>query len=110
MNINKTTILFICEGNAQRSPTFELWFKEHRPQYETKSTGTAYGYPERLTEELLNWADIIFVMDLNQEMFIARKYPKQLKKVILIGVSDQYNRESPELYRLIEYWVKKVNI
>ncbi len=44
----------MCEGNAQRSPTFEIWFKENRLQYDVKSTGTAYGYPERMTEELLS--------------------------------------------------------
>lgn len=103
-------LLFICEGNAQRSPTFEIWFKENRPQYDVKSTGTAYGYPERITQELLYWADKIYLMDLNQELFMKRKFPQFLFKTEIIGVSDQYQRESAELYRLIEYWVKKVGL
>lgn len=100
-------LLFICEGNAQRSPTFEIWFKKNRPQYEVKSTGTAYGYPERMTSALLEWADVIYLMDLNQEMFMQRKFPEFVYKTKIIGCSDQYSRESAELYRLIEYWVKK---
>lgn len=100
-------LLFICEGNAQRSPTFEIWFREHKPDYEVKSTGTAYGYPERLNEELLMWADRIFLMDLEQHMFMTRKFPQFIYKTEIIGCSDQYQRESPQLYRLIEHWVRK---
>lgn len=102
-----TNLLFVCEGNAQRSPTFELWFKMHRPQYSVKSTGTAFGYPERLNEELLMWADTIYCMDLEQERFIHRRFPEYICKVKIIGCSDQYNRESLQLYRLIEYWTEK---
>jgi predicted protein tyrosine phosphatase len=100
-------LLFVCEGNAQRSPTFEIWFKEHKPEYEVKSTGTAYGYPERLSEELLEWADRVFLMDLEQEMFMRRKFPEFIFKCEIIGCSDQYPRESAQLYRLIEHWVRK---
>ena len=100
-------LLFICTGNIQRSPSFEIWFKEHKPEYEVKSTGTAYGYPERLSEELLEWADMIFLMDLEQEMFMRRKFPEFLFKCEIIGCSDQYPRESPQLYRLVEYWARK---
>ncbi len=103
-------LLFICECNLQRSPTFEKWFRLNRPCYCTKSTGTSYGYPHRLNEELLMWADRIFVMDLEQEMFMNRKYPKYLPKVEVIGCSDQYPADSPQLIRLIEYWVKKMKL
>lgn len=103
-------ILFICAGNAQRSPSFEIWFKKNRPQYDVKSTGTAYGYPERMTEELLTWADKIYLMDLEQEMFMQRKFPHYLEKTEIIGCSDQYSRESNELNNLIWYWTKKVRL
>lgn len=103
-------ILFVCEGNAQRSPSFEAWFRENRPQYNVKSTGTSYGYPERMSKELLEWADVIYCMDLSQEMFIARKFPEFLHKTQVVGCSDQYGRESLDLLRLIEYWVKKTGL
>ncbi len=103
-------ILFVCEGNAQRSPTFEIWFKKHRPEYDVKSTGTSYGYPERMTEEILEWADKIFLMDLEQEMFMRRNFPEFLHKTEIIGCSDQYSRESVDLNRIISYWVNKVGL
>ncbi len=36
----KPKYLFVCEANAQRSPTFETWFKAHRfKEYEVRSAG-----------------------------------------------------------------------
>lgn len=107
---NMKKLLFVCAGNTQRSPSFEFWFKKNRPQYEVKSAGTAYGYPERMTKELLEWADIIYLMDLEQEMFMARKFPEFLEKTIIIGCSDQYSRESAEINHLIWYWAKKMGL
>jgi len=100
-------ILFICMANQQRSPTFENWFKKNRLQYEVKSCGIALGSEIKITEELLKWSDIVFVMDLEQEMYIVRNYNNFLNKVKIIGCSDEYQRDGLDLYRLIEYWVKK---
>lgn len=104
---NKPNLLFVCEANAQRSPTFEIWFKKNRPQYNIKSTGTAHGYPHALTEELLQWADTVWCMDLEQDIFIYRRFPRYCWKVKVIGCSDQYQRESKQLYNRIEFWAMK---
>ena len=103
-------LLFVCAGNTQRSPTFEIWFKKNRPQYNVKSAGTLYYSCQMLTKELLEWADIVYVMDLDQEMFIARKFPEFLGKVTVVGCNDDYQRESSLLFKLIEYWTKKNNL
>jgi len=100
-------LLFVCAGNIQRSPTFEKWFRENRPEYDVRSTGTAHGYPFRMSRELLEWADRIFLMDLEQEMFMARKFPEFLHKTEIVGCKDRYERESEKLYNLIKYWVAK---
>ena len=52
---------------------------------------------------------MIFTMDLEQEMFIAEKYPKYINKVKTIGISDDYDPDSPQIIRLIEYWEKSFN-
>ena len=52
-------------------------------------------------------ANKIYLMDLSQEMFILRKYPEYLHKCEIIGCSDQYSRDSPEIKELIYYWAKK---
>jgi predicted protein tyrosine phosphatase len=100
-------LLFVCEGNEQRSPSFEKWFKEHRPQYNVRSAGTRSVYFEQISEDILEWADRVFLMDLEQERFIGREFSEFLYKTEVIGCSDQYARESSELIRLIEYWARK---
>ena len=106
----KTTMLFICMANQQRSPTFENWIRTNRPQYDVKSCGVSLSADVRINKELLEWADKIFVMDLEQEMYIYRNFNELLNKVILVGCSDEYQREGLDLHRLIEYWVKKIGI
>lgn len=100
-------LLFVCEGNTQRSPTFEIWFEKNRPQYDVKSAGTFYYSPQILKKELLEWADIVYVMDLEQEIFLARRFPEFLEKVEVVGCNDDYQRESSRLFKLVEYWANK---
>ena len=93
--------------NLNRSPSFEHWFRKNHPEHEIRSAGTYYGYPTQVNEECLEWADKIYTMDLEQEMFIAEKYPKYINKVKTIGISDDYDPDSPQIIRLIEYWSRK---
>jgi predicted protein tyrosine phosphatase len=109
-SMKKLNLLFVCGRNEQRSPTFETWFKNNMYQYDVKSAGISCYSHVMLTKELLEWADVVYVMDLKQEMFIARKFPEFLGKVIVVGCDDDYQRESSQLFKLIEYWVKKVNL
>ncbi len=96
-------ILFVCEYNLNRSPFFKDWFKKNRPQYNVRSCGTSYGYLDKLSKELLEWADKVYVMDIEQEMSIKRRFPDFMNKIEIIGVSDG----TPNLYKIIEYWVEK---
>ena len=107
---NIKNILYVCAANVNRSPSFERWTKKNRPQYNTKSCGCFYSYYTPMDETVLEWADKIYVMDLEQETYIARKYPDYLKKVEVIGISDQYDPDETALIELIEYWVKKKNL
>jgi hypothetical protein len=44
-------------------------------------------------------------MDLKQHRFIKQRYHSFADKVTVVGVSDEYNRNSVELFNIIEYWV-----
>lgn len=100
-------LLFVCERNEQRSPSFEKWFKENRPGYEVKSAGTAQALPGEINRDMLEWADRVFLMDIEQEIFIKREFPEFLSKCEIIGCSDQYPGYSPQLDRVIEFWANK---
>lgn len=103
-------LLFVCNANTIRSPTFERWFKKNKPEFEVRSCGTHYGYPYQLTEENLLWADTVFVMDISQTKFIHERFPSLVNKVKIIGISDQYDPDEPELIRLINYWFNYIFI
>lgn len=107
MKISNMKILFVCSGNCSRSPSFERWFKRERPQYDVRSAGIYHGYPYHVNSDILEWADKIYLMDLSHELFISRRYPESLPKCEVMGISDQYNPDSPEITELIWYWAKK---
>ena len=98
-------ILFVCAGNANRSPTCEIYFRKRYPEHEYKSSGTYFASVWHLDTELLMWADIVFLMDLDQERYMARSHPEFVEKTHVIGISDQYDYNDPALIRLLDYWV-----
>ena len=102
--MRKMRLLFICSANLNRSPTFQKWFEKFHPEYDVKSTGCWQGYPDRLDETILDWADWVFVMDISHEMHLKRNYRKIMEKVRVVGVSDQYDVGSSELRNIIGYW------
>lgn len=99
-------ILFICSANTDRSPTFHNWFAKHT-DYEIKSCGIKYSsYDSIISEDLLAWADSVYVMDIGHYMYIDKHFHNYLDKVEIIGCSDQYTFEDPELISIVEYWAK----
>lgn len=98
-------LLFVCNSNLNRSPTFEKHLKKRFPKYEIKSAGIYYGYPYQLNEELMEWADKVFVMDLSQKKHIFYRYRTQYKKVEVVGISDEYDPDDIALLDLIDFWL-----
>ena len=59
-------ILFLCSQNKLRSPTAEKIFSEY-PDLEVASAGFDIDAKIKVTKELIEWADFIFVMEKNHE-------------------------------------------
>lgn len=55
-------VLFLCSQNRLRSPTAEQVFADW-PGVETASAGLLADADELLGPELLEWADLVFVME-----------------------------------------------
>lgn len=85
---SKMKLLFICNLNRQRSPTGKKVFEK---EHETESAGI-YATPQKIMERLLEWADIIFVMEEQQRMFLSENFQKLYprKKIINLGIPDTY--------------------
>lgn len=68
-------VLFVCTANKLRSPTAQAVFAEH-PGLEARSAGLDAAAVQPLTEELVSWADRLFVMETRQRDIIRRRFPQ----------------------------------
>ena len=99
-------LLFVCTSHFNRSPTAEIMFKKSG-KYKAKSAGLGFLCDVKIDEKLVEWADIIFVMDEEEEhqkTFLLEKFknvPGIAKKVRVLGIPDEYIRNSPELIEKI---------
>jgi predicted protein tyrosine phosphatase len=93
-------VLFVCTGNRDRSPTAERMFHNWKGRWEAKSAGTS-PVPGRnaLTQELVDWADLILVMESDHSGFILANFNCNPDKIRVLNIPDMYLRDDPELIR-----------
>jgi predicted protein tyrosine phosphatase len=102
-------MLFICRFNQMRSRTAEEVLSSEK-QYRVRSAGTDRKAKCRITGDLLLWADMIFVMEDEQEAIIKENFPDHTfnKKIFLLDIPDNYYFMEPELVDLIKERVKYI--
>lgn len=71
---------------------------------ETASAGLAPDAEEPCSAELVEWADIIFVMERAHRAKLQRRFRPQLKRarVICLDIPDDYAFMQPELVALLQ--------
>jgi predicted protein tyrosine phosphatase len=96
-------VLFICSQNRLRSPTAEQVFSTH-PGVECSSAGLKHDAENPVTPELLEWAEIIFVMEKAHRDRLSSKFRRHLggKRVICLDIPDEYVFMDPTLVRLLK--------
>lgn len=101
-------ILFICSQNRLRSPTAEQVFAEYAG-IETASAGTNHDAEEPLTPELLQWADLIFVMEKAHRNKLSQRFKAHIggKRIVCLNIPDDYTFMDPELVRLLKAKVSR---
>ena len=99
---NMKRVLFICSQNRMRSPTAEQIFASH-PGVECTSAGTNHDADNPLTPELIEWAEIIFVMEETHRNKVTSKFRQYLanKRVICLDIPDEYACMDTKLIRLL---------
>lgn len=103
-----THLLFICSRNQWRSPTAEEIYKNH-PDRIVRSAGTENGARIRVTEKMILWADLLFVMEKKHKQRLFEKFPETLlhKQVIVLEIPDEYPFMDPELVEMIKLSVEE---
>ena len=95
-------LLFVCARNRLRSPTAERVFAAV-PGVEAESAGVAPDAENPVTPELIEWADVILVMEPAHRSKLAKLFPHALrgKRVVCLDVPDDCDYVAPELVRLL---------
>jgi protein-tyrosine phosphatase len=90
-------LLFVCSANIDRSPTGEAIYKnDHR--FSVKSAGTSRYARRRLSKELLEWADLILVMERNHRELILKDFPEtDTDKIHCLDIYDDFRFMEGEL-------------
>ncbi|OOG60488.1 phosphotyrosine protein phosphatase [Rhodanobacter sp. B05] len=98
--------LFLCSRNRLRSPTAEQVFGAW-PDLEVDSAGLADDAEVVLTNEQLDWADLIVVMEASHRRRLQTRHRNRLKgkRVVCLHIPDRYDFMQPELVALL---LKKV--
>jgi predicted protein tyrosine phosphatase len=97
-----TTILFVCGKNRRRSPTAEEIFAG-MDGIEVSSAGTSVEAECPVSADLLQWADVVFVMEQRQRRHLQVHFPSVLKdkKIICLDIPDVYSYMQPELIEVL---------
>ena len=95
-------VLFICHYNRKRSATAERVFGKD-PALEVRSAGTSEDALVRVNERMLDWAEIVFIMDGEQRRDLAKMFPGHPAhgRTVCLEIEDKYDFLDPELVELL---------
>ncbi|GGH22236.1 low molecular weight protein tyrosine phosphatase family protein [Mucilaginibacter phyllosphaerae] len=94
-------LLFICSKNQWRSPTAELLFKGHQLHH-ARSAGTSDKARVKLNQKLIDWADVLFVMEYKHREIIKQKFDARHKQLVVLNIADDYQFNDPELIAFLQ--------
>lgn len=96
-------LLFICSQNKLRSPTAEQVFSG-MDGIEVMSAGLDPTAASPLCSEILEWADVIFVMEKTHRNKLQKKFRAFLKnqRLICLNIPDEYDYMEPALVELLK--------
>jgi predicted protein tyrosine phosphatase len=96
-------ILFVCSMNKWRSRTAETIFRNNQ-KHHIKSAGTDNDARIKITEKLIDWADLIFVMEKRHRERLHEKFRSVTddKEIIILDIPDDYQYMDPELIEILE--------
>jgi len=96
-------VLFICSQNRLRSPTAEQVFS-NRAGFDVSSAGLNPDANTTVTPELLQWADVIFVMERSHRNKLSKIFRAHLnsKRIVCLDIPDEFEFMDPVLVRMLE--------
>lgn len=96
-------LLFLCSQNKLRSPTAEAIFADSEG-IEVDSAGLNNDAVVPLSDEQIEWADVILVMEKVHRERLNRKFRHALagKRIAVLNIPDDFEYMDEELIRLLK--------
>lgn len=96
-------VLFVCSQNRLRSPTAEQVFSA-RADVEVTSAGTNNDAENPISPELIDWADLIVVMEKAHRTKLRKRFRASLgsKRLICLDIPDDFEFMDPMLVKLLQ--------
>ena len=96
-------VLFVCQYNRSRSATAERVFCKD-PRLDVRSAGTSADALVKVNARMLEWADIIFIMDTGQQQWLDERFAGNpaLTRIVNLGIADDYMFLDPRLVKLLQ--------
>jgi predicted protein tyrosine phosphatase len=100
-------VLFVCSANVDRSKTADDFFSEQFDQIRFNSGGTNHKICQQegtnpLTQEMVDAADMIFVMEKKHQDWIYDNLNAKGKEMIVLNIEDRYTYYSIKLIELLQ--------
>jgi predicted protein tyrosine phosphatase len=95
-------ILFVCGKNQWRSPTAARIYRND-PRVSVRSAGVSAKAQKEVTDEDLNWADLVLVMERKYaaRMIAQFRFRAVFPPIECLDIADDYKFMDPELIELI---------
>lgn len=104
--MGKIRVLFLCEMNKNRSRTAEAIYSKS-PSVEARSAGISKTACLVVTREMMEWAEIVFVMERRQRNKLHKLFPDLYKKkIVCLYIEDQFDFIDSNLVSLIHKRMK----
>ena len=101
-------LLFVCSENRLRSPTAEAVFSQHE-RVDAIGAVTNSDAVTPVSGDLIEWADVILVMEKSHKNKITKKYRDILKgkRLIVLDIPDNYDYMDEDLIKMLKSKVHK---
>jgi len=96
-------LLFVCSQNRLRSPTAEAVFSAY-PGVEAMSAGTNHDAENPVSADLIEWADVVIVMEKSHRNKLTKKFKAafKTKRLVILNIPDEYEYMDQELVRILK--------
>ena len=95
-------VLFVCSRNRLRSPTAEA-VVDGWPGVVALSAGTAPDADVRVSQDLVEWADVVVAFEPRHRRRLAALVGRALRdtRVVVLGIPDDYSFMDPALVQIL---------